>query len=59
MLSPGPEHDFLGSEMLGEVSGDLPEELLGALGALLGPEWGPRAAKGVFWGAKVTPKWSK
>ena len=25
MLSPRPEHDFLGSEMLGEVSGDRPE----------------------------------
>ena len=43
MLSPRPEHDFPGSEVLGEVSGDLPEELLGPSGALMGPDWGPRA----------------
>ena len=37
MLSLKREHDFSGSEVLGEVSGDRPEELLGPAGALLGP----------------------
>ena len=42
MLSPRPKHDFPESEVLRKVSSDLLEELLGPLGALLGPEWAPR-----------------
>ena len=30
-----------------------------SLGAAVGPEWAPRAPEGVFWDAKVIPKWSK
>ena len=33
MLSLKPEHGFPGPEVLGEVSGDLPEDLQGALGS--------------------------
>ena len=46
MLSCKREHDFSGSEVLGEVSGGLPEELLGTSGTLMLPNWDPRAPEG-------------
>ena len=40
MLSPRPEHDFPRSEVLPELSGGLPEDLLGSWGALMTPHRG-------------------
>ena len=43
MLSPAPEPDPSGSEVLGELSGGLPENLLKPPGALTGPDLVHRA----------------
>ena len=46
MLSPRTEHGFRWPEVLGQVSGDLPEDLQGALGPNSGPPMLPREPEG-------------